>query len=120
MSDRHIAVAVAVAVLFTVFSSEFGLADDMRLIEGKWSSDVTGEPVWFKRAFPNGWDALISWSGQNSIVPSSYQGSHIKTDGQLGSCYYYINLNGPDMMTWALRAGGPKCPPTSVFHRVML
>jgi hypothetical protein len=95
------------------------LADDMRLIEGKWSSDVTGEPVWFKRAF-QGWDALISWSGQNSVVPSAHAGSHIMTDGQKGKCYYYISLNSDEMMTWSLRDGGPSCPPTSVFHRVKL
>ncbi|MFK4525738.1 hypothetical protein ABIF90_003719 [Bradyrhizobium japonicum] len=115
-------VLFVLSLLFAVSSSALA-QQGIHSIQGKWSSDVTGEPVFLTPAF-NGWDAWISWAGQASITTTGHRGAHIKIEGQDRSitCYYYVSLNNPTQlngkMTWSLRAGGERCPPTSTFSRV--
>jgi hypothetical protein len=116
---HRVAGLLGTALLVSASASGQASAAGLQDLEGKWTSDVTHEPIWFSRAF-GGYDALISWFGQTSISESGgYAGSHIKVSGGANLvCYYYVSINDKRRMEWSLRAGDQKrCPPSSAFHR---
>jgi len=100
--------------------------DKLRPLQGQWTP-TTGPNIglrfWFVKGFI-GYDAVIPWWGQTSIVESGGDfGSHIKIsgskDGLNAECFYYISLLDSRRMAWNLRHSTTgNCPESLIFERV--
>ncbi len=114
-----------VAAIFASVISASLASDDFAYLEGAWTPTTgpsTGAPFWFTKAFA-GYDALIPWWGQTTIVLSDGKfGSHIKIvgtkQGANAECFYYINKLDKRRMAWALKhADNGDCPGSLVFEK---